>query len=55
MAIAAQPTEVTSVTARCRRDASIGRYRARTSVLAPAAVKDYHHFFQLPTGDPMPL
>jgi hypothetical protein len=55
MAIAAQPTEMTSVTERCRQDASIGRNRARPSVLAPTAVKDYHHFFRLPTDDPTPL
>ena len=55
MAIAAQLTEITSVTACCRQDAFIGQCRARTSVLASATVKDYHNFFRLPTGDPTPL
>ena len=55
MAIAAYLREMTSVTARRRRDTSIGRYRARTSVLALAAAKDYHNLFRLPTGDTGPL
>jgi hypothetical protein len=55
MAIAAELTEITSVTARRRRDTSIGRYRARTSVLALADIKDYHNFFRLRTGDKTPL
>lgn len=55
MAIAVELTEMTSATARRRRDTSIGRYRARTSVLALADVKDYHHFFRLSTGDKTPL
>ena len=54
MAIAVELTEMTSATAR-RRDTSMGRYRARTSVLALADVKDYHHFFRLSTGDKTPL
>ena len=55
MAIAAQLTEMTSVTGYRCQDASIGRYRARTSVLALTDIKDYHHFFRLSTGDKTPL
>ena len=51
MATAVELPEMTSVTARRRRDTCIGRYRVRTSVLALADIKDYHHFFRLSTGD----
>lgn len=54
MTIAAQLTELTSVTGRCRRDASTTRYRAPTSVLASVAVPDYINFFRLPTGGTTP-
>ena len=55
MAIAVELPEMTSVTARRRRDTSIGRYRARISVLALAAAEDYHSLFRLPAGDTRPL
>ena len=55
MAIAAELTEITSVPARRHRDTSIGRYGARTSVLALADITDYHNFFRLPAGDKTPL
>jgi len=54
MAIAAQLTEMTSLTGYRCEDASIGRYRARTSVLAFTAAKDYRDFFQRSTGDTTP-
>ena len=52
MTVAAPLTEITSLPARCCRDASFGR--CRTCVLAPALVKDYHNFFRLPAGDTWP-
>jgi hypothetical protein len=54
MAINAQLTEMTSVTGYRCQDASVGRYRARTSVLAFTAAKDYRDLFERPTGDTMP-
>ena len=47
MAIAARLTAMASVTAHCHQNASIGRYQARNSVLAPAAVEDYPRICRL--------